>query len=204
MVLRKTKIFQPLNRAVPKRRKSTGTERKRENGEKWAADGRSKVHRSLGQCIGIVWVFWRPDRVTRRVKRVGWRSERNPQRTFSIFYQVFQLLSWPWLSASSIACQSALNFDPLEAFRSSLLRSLRAHRRGSGECQGIRRYNRHCATTSSTLSVYSDSILRVEAQPGRTAVVRDPYARWCGRGGAVRRPPIPINPISNQPHFIPL
>jgi len=20
----------------------------------------------------------------------------------------------------------------------------------------------------------------------------DPYARWCGRGGAVRRPPIPI------------
>ncbi|WP_352503573.1 group II intron maturase-specific domain-containing protein [Mesorhizobium sp. M0012] len=29
---------------------------------------------------------------------------------------------------------------------------------------------------------------------GRTAVVRDPYARWCGRGGAARRPPIPINP----------
>ena len=21
----------------------------------------------------------------------------------------------------------------------------------------------------------------------------DPYARWCGRGGAARRPPIPIN-----------
>ena len=26
----------------------------------------------------------------------------------------------------------------------------------------------------------------------RTALVRDPYARWCGRGGAVRRPSIPI------------
>ena len=24
-------------------------------------------------------------------------------------------------------------------------------------------------------------------------MVRDPYARWCGRGGAARRPPIPIN-----------
>jgi hypothetical protein len=23
-------------------------------------------------------------------------------------------------------------------------------------------------------------------------VVRDPYARWCGRGGAARCPPIPI------------
>lgn len=28
------------------------------------------------------------------------------------------------------------------------------------------------------------------------AVVRDPYARWCGRGGVARRPPIPINPKS--------
>ena len=26
----------------------------------------------------------------------------------------------------------------------------------------------------------------------RTAEVRDPYARWCGRGEAVRLPPIPI------------
>src|SRR6266436_6594044 len=23
----------------------------------------------------------------------------------------------------------------------------------------------------------------------------DPYARWCGRGGVVRHPPIPINPL---------
>ena len=36
-------------------------------------------------------------------------------------------------------------------------------------------------------------ILRVEAQLDRTAEVRDPYARWCGRGGAARRPPIPIS-----------
>jgi hypothetical protein len=26
----------------------------------------------------------------------------------------------------------------------------------------------------------------------RTALVCDPYARWCGRGEAVRLPPIPI------------
>jgi len=26
-----------------------------------------------------------------------------------------------------------------------------------------------------------------------TAEVRDPYARWCRRGGVVRRPPIPIH-----------
>lgn len=35
-------------------------ERKRENGEKWAADRRPEVHRPFGQCIAIVWVFWRP------------------------------------------------------------------------------------------------------------------------------------------------
>jgi hypothetical protein len=33
----------------------------------------------------------------------------------------------------------------------------------------------------------------LQPNPGRTAVVRDPYARWCGRGGTVRCPPIPIN-----------
>ncbi len=30
----------------------------------------------------------------------------------------------------------------------------------------------------------------------RTAVVRDPYARWCGRRDVVRYPPIPIRHIS--------
>src|SRR5262249_46213760 len=44
-----------------------------------------------------------------------------------------------------------------------------------------------------SLSACPVSTLRVEAQLGRTAEVRDPYARWCGRGGAVRRPPIPIS-----------
>jgi hypothetical protein len=29
-------------------------------------------------------------------------------------------------------------------------------------------------------------------------VVRDPYARWCGRGGTARCPPIPI--ISENPY----
>ena len=28
--------------------------------------------------------------------------------------------------------------------------------------------------------------------------VRDPYARWCGRRGAARRPPIPIPKISGE------
>jgi type IV secretory pathway VirB10-like protein len=55
-----------------------------------------------------------------------------------------------------------------------------------------RHFRRHCAITFSTLSACLASTLRVEAQPGRTAELRDPYARWCGRGGAARRPPIPI------------
>jgi hypothetical protein len=80
----------------------------------------------------------------------------------------------------------------VEVFQSSLLRSLPVRRPGSGECPDIRRLKWHCATTFSTLSVCPDSMLRTEAQPDRTAAVRDPYARWCGRGGAVRRPPIPI------------
>src|SRR5258708_36659994 len=33
----------------------------------------------------------------------------------------------------------------------------------------------------------------LQAYPDRTAVVRDPYARWCGRGGTARCPPIPIH-----------
>jgi len=32
----------------------------------------------------------------------------------------------------------------------------------------------------------------LQAQPDRTAVIRDPYARWCGRGGTARCPPIPM------------
>ena len=80
----------------------------------------------------------------------------------------------------------------VEVLQGSLLRSPRAHRRGLGECQDIPRFKRHYATTYSILSACLASTLRIEAQPGRTAEVRDPYARWCGRGGAARRPPIPI------------
>ena len=39
---------------------------------------------------------------------------------------------------------------------------------------------------------------RLKAQLDRTAVVRDPYARWCGRGDAARRPPIPIRRLREQ------
>src|SRR5262245_60244307 len=57
-----------------------------------------------------------------------------------------------------------------------LLAAVAAVRRpGSGECQDIRRSKRRCATTSSILSACPVSTLRVEAQPGRTAEVRDPY-----------------------------
>ena len=89
--------------------------------------------------------------------------------------------------------QNASRSCAVEAFRSSLPRLRPVHRRGSGACRDIRRFKWHCATTSSILSAYPDSTLHAEAQPGRTAEVRDPYARWCGRGGAARLPPIPIS-----------
>ena len=41
----------------------------------------------------------------------------------------------------------------------------------------------------------------LQAQPDRTAVVRDPYARWCGRGGTARCPPIPI--MTSMPTLLP-
>jgi hypothetical protein len=78
-----------------------------------------------------------------------------------------------------------------------MLRLLPVRQRGSGACQDMRWFKWHCATTFSTLSACPVSTLRVEVQPGRTAEVRDPYARWCGRGGAARLPPIPI--IGTQP-----
>ena len=77
------------------------------------------------------------------------------------------------------------------ACRSSTRRSPPARRLGSGACQDIRRSNRPCATTFSTRSVFPDSM----SPPSLTRSNRrgtDPYARWCGRGGAARRPPIPI------------
>jgi RNA-directed DNA polymerase len=67
-----------------------------------------------------------------------------------------------------------------EAFRNSLPRSPPVRRRASGARQDTRHFRRHSAITFSTLSACLASTLCVEAQPGRTAVVRDPYARWCG------------------------
>jgi hypothetical protein len=57
---------------------------------------------------------------------------------------------------------------------------------------GHRRFKKRCGTSSPILSVCPDPTLRVDAQPDRTAKVRDPYAGGVGRGGAARRPPIPI------------
>jgi len=87
--------------------------------------------------------------------------------------------------------------------RENLVRAwqrVRDNKGAPGACQDTRHFRRHCAIPFSTLSACLAFTLRVEAQPGRTAEVRDPYARWCGRGGAVRRPPIPING-TNSPYM---
>lgn len=47
------KRIQMLNRTVPKGRKSAVTERKRENGEKWAVDGRPRAAPDLNESPGI-------------------------------------------------------------------------------------------------------------------------------------------------------
>ena len=33
-------------------------------------------------------------------------------------------------------------------------------------------------------------------------MVRDPYAWWCGRGGAARRPPIPISGLKRAKNVV--
>ena len=52
-----------------------------------------------------------------------------------------------------------------ELSQSSWLRSLPVRRRGSGECQDIRRCKWHCATTPSTLSVCLDSMCPLKLNP---------------------------------------
>jgi hypothetical protein len=76
--------------------------------------------------------------------------------------------------------------------RSSTRRSPPARRPGSGACPDIRRSNRPCATRTSTASVFPTFMFLRELNPIEPPGT-DPYARWCGRGGAARRPPIPIN-----------
>ena len=82
-----------------------------------------------------------------------------------------------------------------EACQSSTQRSPPVRRRDSGVCQDTRRSNRPCATTSST----PRSSPTLCHRPSLTQSNRrgtDPYARWCGRGAAVRPPPIPILGLS--------
>src|SRR6266446_8222840 len=69
----------------------------------------------------------------------------------------------------------------------------------AGSPTGFWRMSGHPAVQQALRNHYFDSLglprlyVSVQAQPSRTAVVRDPYARWCGRGGTARCPPIPIN-----------
>jgi hypothetical protein len=69
-----------------------------------------------------------------------------------------------------------------------------------GGCRDTRRSNKPCATTTLTLSVSPDS----RSLPKLNPVDRrgtDPYARWWGRGGIARCPPIPINLHSSSMSF---
>jgi hypothetical protein len=69
-----------------------------------------------------------------------------------------------------------------QVLRNSLRRSLPVRRRASGACQDTRHFRRRCAITSSTLSACLASTLRVEAQPSRTAEVREVcQVVWEGR-----------------------
>ena len=69
----------------------------------------------------------------------------------------------------------------------------------AGSPTGFWRMSGHPAVQQALRNHYFDSLglprlhIPAQVQPDRTAVVRDPYARWWGRGGTVRCPPIPIN-----------
>lgn len=61
-----------------------------------------------------------------------------------------------------------------------------------GGCRDTPPSNRPCETTTSKLSVFPASMWLPELDPVEPPCT-DPYARWCGRGGVARCPPIPIN-----------
>jgi hypothetical protein len=60
--------------------------------------------------------------------------------------------------------------------------------------------NRPCATRISTASVFPASTFLPKLNPIEPPCY-GPVARWCGRGGAARRPPIPINRQYAAPTF---
>ena len=71
----------------------------------------------------------------------------------------------------------------------------------SGRCRFADRVLAHVRTPGGATGPAQPQLrlARPPSTPGlcpsltrRTAVVRDPYARWCGRGGTARCPPIPI------------
>ena len=70
----------------------------------------------------------------------------------------------------------------------------------AGSPTGLWRMSGHPAVQQALRNDYFETLglpqiyAPAQAYLGRTAVVRDPYARWCGRGGVARRPPIPIDP----------
>ena len=56
--------------------------------------------------------------------------------------------------------------------------------------------------TPNTVALFAAALSGKFAINGLTQSNRrgtDPYARWCGRGGVVRHPPIPINHLGTDP-----
>ena len=63
------------------------------------------------------------------------------------------------------------------------------HQRGSGACPDIRRSNKPYATTiSSRWGLLPKSMRPHKPNSVEPPLVREPYARWCGRGVVARHP----------------
>jgi hypothetical protein len=76
------------------------------------------------------------------------------------------------------------------AYQSSMQRSPPVRRRGSGACQDTRRFNKHCATTTSTHSVSPDSMSLSKPNP-----IEPPWyeTRMPGGGGGVAPRGVPLS-----------